>query len=116
MRRMQWAQKVDPSHTTTSRINPVSQDTCWNKNMEVHIHPNPSTGGVLNLSIASKGDSPIEMKILDMQGREITGNNLGQLSTGHNDFQLDISGLKAGAYLIHIITEQGKEVRRFSIK
>ncbi len=85
------------------------------KNMNARIYPNPSSNNVLNLSIESNEGSQIDVKILDIQGREIRRIDLGKLNIGHSSFQLDTSDLRTGSYLIYIISDQGTKIKRFSV-
>ncbi len=108
-------------------VSPVTGDTAWvekdtvdfNKNpvwivqdgrfIDVtddvaHIEkmwPNPSPGGNLNLMIVSKENLPeISVSFNDMQGRKIESVQLGRISKGENEFNLQLGDLNTGAYML----------------
>ncbi len=84
-------------------------------NTTARVYPNPLSTGVLNLNIESIKNSQIRVKILDMQGRVVKRIDLNTLKTGSNNYQLDASDLRVGSYLIHIVSDQGTEIKRFSV-
>ncbi len=69
------------------------------------LFPNPSTGNIL-INVGAAGELMLE--ILDAQGRKVMTRGLGTHGFGIHQFDLDLSSLPAGVYLVHVTNEQGE--------
>lgn len=71
------------------------------------IFPNPTTGGFV--TIQSKFDTPKEVTIYDILGKEI-------IRTVLKDDKLDISLLESGIYMLKIIQGQASVTKKLIVK
>jgi hypothetical protein len=73
----------------------------------ISVYPNPATDYI---SINQNSSSTlIEIKILDLTGREI-GNR--PVQKGENNIRISVSDFPSGVYLISFTTDQGTKVRK----
>ncbi len=100
---------------TSAGCKTASLNDLASKDMHVQMYPNPLSDTALNISIATNKDSNIGLKILDMQGRLIKSMDLGKVDQGRSTFKLDTSYLKAGSYVIQIISNQNTKTERLIV-
>jgi Secretion system C-terminal sorting domain len=79
----------------------------------ISISPNPVTDGNFNLGLFSSTSTPVEIKIMDMQGR-VVDKQVSNVTAGLNSINFTVNKLAAGTYVISASTEQDKSrVLRF---
>lgn len=77
------------------------------------ISPNPVTAGNFNLNLFSSSAVPVEIKIMDMQGRVVEQQSKN-ITAGLNSINFNVEKLAAGTYAISAITGKDKSrVLRF---
>ena len=79
----------------------------------VKIFPNPANE-VINLSFELKQSDDMQIKILDLAGRECYQQYLGQIS-GHQAHQIDISALKKGSYVLILDGQRNHLVKSVNV-
>jgi hypothetical protein len=79
----------------------------------INISPNPVTNGSFNLGLFSSTATPVEIKIMDMQGRVIE-RQVKNVIAGLNSIGFNVNKLAAGTYAISATTDKDKSrVLRF---
>jgi Secretion system C-terminal sorting domain len=79
----------------------------------ISISPNPVTNGSFNLGLFSNIATPVEIKIVDMQGRVIE-QHMKNVTSGINSIGFTVNKLAAGTYAISAATDKDKSrVLRF---
>jgi hypothetical protein len=64
-----------------------------------NISPNPVTNGKFNLNLFSSSNEPVEIKIMDMQGR-VVEQQTRKVTAGLNSINFDVNKLASGSYAI----------------
>lgn len=72
-------------------------------NLSVQLHPNPVTGGRLNIDV--QGAEATEITILNLLGQVVRKDAF--------ESTLDVSNLEAGVYIIQIATDNASVIKRF---
>ena len=67
----------------------------------IQIYPNPVDKS-LNLELNLEENTNIGLRICDFQGRQVQQSTYSQLSVGYHTIPLNMSGLKAGLYMIEV--------------
>ena len=98
-------QKDLDGHFTYSKIVTLSLD---NENTLVRLYPNP-VSNELNLVINSTQRDNIKWQIIDVSGR-IINNQIRQVTTGGNNFAIDVTRMAKGVYFLSI---QGNEINKW---
>lgn len=75
------------------------------------LYPNP-THGPLQLDIKLPRESPVQIKIIDAGQHTLLTEDMGTLPQGDHQLNLQLGKLKAGVYLLLVITDQGYTGRR----
>ncbi|MBP1672344.1 MAG: cell surface protein [Bacteroidetes bacterium] len=78
------------------------------------IYPNPASD-VLKIAINSKDDQPALIKIIDTFGKTIIQDNV-HISTGENLFEMNVTTLTSGIYIVNITSENGNQINKKLIK
>ena len=73
----------------------------------LHISPNPVTGNVLNLRIASSSATSIHVSISDIQGKTFINQKL-ELSNSVLNKAIDVSALPKGIYILKVINSNNE--------
>lgn len=79
------------------------------------IWPNPVSAdqSVINLQLEMEKEQQIQLRVLDLNGREIL-NKQFSVNKGDNQFRLELSSdLPSGMYLLQVISENRREIKRF---
>ncbi|MEQ9425098.1 MAG: MBG domain-containing protein [Cyclobacteriaceae bacterium] len=76
----------------------------------IHIFPNP-VSSIININTSATGSAPLKIQILQLNGQSVMERIVDQPA-----FQLDVSKLKAGKYLLQLSSEVYKEAIRFIIQ
>ena len=81
-----------------------------NGKAEVQLFPNPSSG-LVNLNLLGFADQEVEVRIVTTDGKIVRHLELGRIDA-HTE-QMDLSGLRAGMYMVQITgSEQAPILRR----
>jgi hypothetical protein len=70
------------------------------------IYPNPSTGNLISFDFTTKSTGILTAQVYDITGRKVMSYNYGQQHDGKSGFNLDISSLNQGLYIIEL--QQGQ--------
>jgi len=82
-------------------------------NIRVLIYPNPSSDGTVTLQFDGEPTEIATIELQDIGGRTIIRNEVGRLVSDEK-FQLDVSEIPSGMYLINIQLNDGnRQVRKF---
>jgi hypothetical protein len=79
-------------------------------NSSVFVYPNP-VYELLNIEVLSGQNSDCRIQLLDVQGRVLQSKE-ERLSSGKNNFNLDLMNTAKGIYFLEIYTEQSRKVIR----
>lgn len=69
---------------------------------QVNVYPNPAGGDFVNISIELLESDAINVRLIDINGKEVFTTNMGTLVTGTHLIQPGIDALPTGKYLIQI--------------
>ncbi len=75
-----------------------------NSIVDIHIYPNPSSG-IFNIELIGNTNSPVDIKIINITGRNVLNINNIAISGKHTE-QIDISNFADGNYSI-VVTSNG---------
>lgn len=68
---------------------------------ELFLFPNPTfERAIININLIKP--SVVMLKLFDLAGRQITNTMINEVSEGPNSFQLDLTGIESGVYIIEI--------------
>jgi hypothetical protein len=74
------------------------------------VYPNPASNE-LKINIDSKFRGKLQIRLLDMLGREVKNQTYDKVFT-QEEFKVDLGGLNKGVYFIEIEDGRGKQVRK----
>ncbi len=66
------------------------------------VYPNPGSNQI-NLMYILPEIFPVEVNVLDIQGKRVSSFHLDNTQIGFNDFKIDISGIASGLYMVQVI-------------
>ena len=92
---------------------PSSVEKIINDNKAFSIYPNPASGK-LNLKLNSTRSNK-HLEIFDMQGNKMKKMELSNISKHNEIYQIDISNMKPGLYLLHVKSGQKSLTGRFQV-
>jgi hypothetical protein len=78
------------------------------------IYPNPASTSTM-VTINLKKESQVELKVIDMTGKEVAARNYGSMS-GASTIQMNTSSLEAGMYLVELSINNEKTTKRLVIR
>lgn len=81
---------------------------------DLTIYPNPATDYV-NVEFSIQEAEKIKFQLLDLTGKMLKSANMEGVA-GLNQYKFDIHGVSKGLYLMEIITESGKSVRKITVR
>ena len=79
---------------------------------EITIYPNPVSGDVIKLDYSSTLSQSIEIDIYNSEGIKVSSTSTAT-NVGNNTYDLNISKLKNGLYMIRILSQGQVVVRKF---
>lgn len=88
-----------------SQIPNVIHDTTALSSFNVGVAPNPSQNGGITVTINSRESDNFDLKIFNVLGDVVYVH--GSSIAGDSSTQLDVSGLSAGIYFIHVTNQEG---------
>jgi len=74
-------------------------------NVEVfntEVYPNPVVGEIINVLFKFNGTKNIEVKLMNIEGREVSQMVDQKLNSGNYEFRMNTAGLASGVYFINI--------------
>ncbi len=80
---------------------------------KLNVYPNPAVGNIINLDYVALNSSEVKAIIRDLSGRTILTHSYGKAAKGQEGFELDISALTKGIYLIELRQDNVKMTGRF---
>jgi hypothetical protein len=83
------------------------------KTTELNVYPNPARQNLL-ISYPSVKAAGVELRIFDLTGRELLTKKVNA-TPGQNQFQLNVSTLTPGSYLLQIRNESGTTTKKIII-
>jgi hypothetical protein len=93
---------------TTSGIN----DLNFNK-VALNVYPNPASN-TINFQYSFIKTTEVNARIMDLTGRTLKIISLGKASAGEQKFEVNISGLPKGTYLLEVTTDSSKGISKFT--
>jgi hypothetical protein len=76
--------------------------------------PNPASSST-SIEFSLQKSSPVDLKLIDIQGRVIRTMDQGNLEAGDHRIDLDLNGLPAGNYMYAITTRQGEVAGKITV-
>jgi len=77
--------------------------------------PNPALNEArFNYSLPTA--SPVSVQVMDLNGRIVSVVNLGQVGVGENSFQLNVSDLSNGLYIVSLQTKNSIVTQKFTVQ
>ena len=98
-----------PATSTTN--NPTVTGNDQDRDNDMRVAPNPVQSGQVIVSVNSQGNEHGRLQVVGPTGSPLETKNV-QLSTGSNQFQLDVSQLREGIYSVILYLESGRIVTR----
>ena len=77
--------------------------------------PNPATAEA-RFDFTLPVVSPVNIQIIDLNGRVVSSSNLGQTSAGAHAFQMNVSDFVNGLYIISLQTKEGVVTQKFNVQ
>lgn len=96
---------------TFTTISPASIENYLAVEFSASIYPNPSLNGKLNIQVATTSELPVRIQLLNMVGQEID-NQIFDVRTGNNNFNLDIGNNNNGIYFIKLNQGENTQTRK----
>ena len=81
----------------------------------LELFPNPSKNGIIHLNYYSLENTELNVSILDITGKNLLNKNI-RVSEKMNRFQLDLSALIQGIYIVQFGDEQNSISRKLIIE
>lgn len=81
-------------------------------NNAVFVYPNPTSNAV-NILFTMFETENVIVYLSDINGRLINTIEKGIIEKGNHNYQIDISELENGIYLLNINSDKGKQIRKF---
>lgn len=81
---------------------------------EISIFPNPATNNVF-VKFTAKDAQQVTCKLMDATGK-IMQRNIFTANIGENTYQVNVSSLSAGFYMVELDTESGKVIRKIMVQ
>ncbi len=81
-------------------------------NLDITISPNPAKT-FFNINLESATDQSVFISLLNIDGKEV---GILQKGRSNDSFNVDVSALSAGIYLVNIQTDTGNEIRKIVIE
>jgi hypothetical protein len=78
----------------------------------LNVYPNPASD-LINIQLDQKNNLPTEIRIIDLNGKQVLSESSVRL--GHAAYQLNVSELKAGTYVLELRSETELVTRRINI-
>lgn len=82
---------------------------------QLHIFPNP-IDNLLNVEFNLINDSEVNLKIVDLTGKTVYSDNLGFNKTGRQSYQVDVSRISSGMYILNINVGDFIQVEKINIQ
>jgi len=87
-------------------FDPRPSQAISNLGMSLTCYPKPSQGP-LNIELASQETAPLVLRVRDILGRSLYTSRLNA-QKGNNQYQVDLSSLPSGQYLLEVIQGHSK--------
>ena len=78
-------------------------------------NPNPATDEA-RFDFSLPSTSLVSIQITDLNGRLVFGRNLGQIGAGESSFNLNVSNIVNGFYIISLQSEEGIVTQKFTVQ
>ncbi len=98
--------QVSPPVQVTSSQEVEKEKIDW------RISPNPSAGEAY-LSLDLIQNQLVQVSVFDLQGKELTSLDFGELAKGVQ--RIELSGLPPGMYLVHLLLDEGHGVKKLVV-
>lgn len=81
---------------------------------DLTVYPNPTTDYV-NVEFSLQEAENVTFQLMDLTGKMLKQTSMDGIA-GANQFRFDIQGVSQGLYLLEIVTDSGKSVRKISVQ
>jgi hypothetical protein len=106
---------VDNIQITTSFLKTLPGDESGSSGIShVMLYPNPASEEV-NVSLDATADKQVTCRITDLSGR-VVSSSIRSLQWGANNLRLEVGDLSNGVYLLEIVSENDRIVKRFAVQ
>ena len=83
------------------------------QSQKINVYPNPAVGNTINMDYVAQNASSVEVSVYDLTGRKVMSHSYGQSFKGQEGFNLDISSLNNGMYILEMRQEGIKATTQF---
>lgn len=83
---------------------------------DVSMYPNPVMNGLLYCNISAKKEMNTRIEILDVLGRKVLEQNLGEISGGNTNLSVNLQRLNPGLYTFNVLTGEDRVVRKIVVQ
>ncbi len=80
---------------------------------QINVHPNPVVGNMINLDYVAQNASAVEVNVFDLAGRKVLSHSYGKAFKGQEGYDLNISDLNSGMYILELRQEGIKATAQF---
>ena len=81
---------------------------------DLTVYPNPATDYV-NVEFSLQEAENVTFQLMDLTGKMLKQTSMDGIA-GTNQFRFDIQGVSQGLYLLEIVTDSGKSVRKITVQ
>jgi len=83
--------------------------------MRLDLYPNPIVNGKTVVTYTLGGRADVQVALYDITGKQLSTYTLNQQSGGKHTMDLDCNGMKAGTYLVSVISNGLRRTKRLVI-
>lgn len=77
----------------------------------MEVYPNPTQGDVIvNMDLTETIEA--ELRVVDLTGKTIQVQNLGQLNSGNHNFEVSMKNIPSGIYYVELVSETGIQTEK----
>lgn len=95
---------INVTNTTSIGDDPYVSEIA--KTAQLQISPNPASG-FISFNYATVNGGEVKARVLNLIGQQVAGKSFGNATGKVNNYQLDISSLPAGIYIVEMNQENG---------
>ena len=85
-------------------------------NLSCNIYPNPITGGTTNVNFSLDKKSKVSIKVLDIKGQVLWGNDFGYKPKGSYNESINLSNLANGIYVMRIEINNNQITKKIIVR
>ncbi len=97
---------------SNSQVTGISEPQNTVSNTSLNVYPNPATDNITLIFNLEK-TSNVFLSVVDLTGKQVFNSELYSLGSGNQNIPINVSDLKAGAYLVFLKQNGRQEVKKF---